>query len=502
MAIENLLTYTEYDPHDYITIPTAFRADFAKRYGASAGRLSYDFGAGHFAGDIQHQFEPWSDIDHVEYGYGGWTTLFMLTNILGLANSVSDAIGVCATNTPNSHTERFYLFEVYGGTVYLSAGFGTAYPGFWRYTRIKREGSTLTWTIYTDNTYDTVLTTRTLTLHGTSAYRYVQIGGGRSDGLWATMVTSRMQNLNLAPVIVTPTVTTDPATAIGSDTGTLNGNLDSDGGEACDCGFEWGETIAYGNTTPTQSRTTGQTFAQTISGLDPKKTYHFRALATNSAGTGYGIDRTFTTLAVAPTVATNPAIDINIDSATLKGELTYDGGEACNCGFEYGETEAYGTTTPTQSKVTGEAFSQPITGLDPNKTYHFRAIATNSSGTSHGVDRTFNTLASAPAVTTDAATGRSSISAAINGTLDNDIGEACECGFEWGLDTSYGTITPSESKTTGENFSQVIGGLVSNTVYHFRAFATNSFGTGYGADRTFTTALVISRAFALAREEL
>lgn len=92
--------------------------------------------------------------------------------------------------------------------------------------------------------------------------------------------------------------TTDPATSVESATTTLNGTLDDDGGEACDCGFEWGETVAYGNTTPTQSRTTGQTFAQTISGLAPNKTYHFRAFATNSAGTSYGADRTFTTLSV------------------------------------------------------------------------------------------------------------------------------------------------------------------------------------------------------------
>ena len=76
---------------------------------------------------------------------------------------------------------------------------------------------------------------------------------------------------------------------------TLNGTLVDDGGEACDCGFEWGETVAYGSTTPTQSRTTGQTFSQTIDGLLPNTTYHFRAFATNSAGTSYGADRTFTT---------------------------------------------------------------------------------------------------------------------------------------------------------------------------------------------------------------
>lgn len=91
-----------------------------------------------------------------------------------------------------------------------------------------------------------------------------------------------------------PTCSTDPPTPIASRQSTLNGYLDDDGGDACDCGFEWGETIAYGNVTPTQSRTTGQSFAQTISGLDPGTTYHFRAIATNPQGTTYGDDRSFT----------------------------------------------------------------------------------------------------------------------------------------------------------------------------------------------------------------
>jgi len=93
-------------------------------------------------------------------------------------------------------------------------------------------------------------------------------------------------------------------------------------------------------------------------------------------------------------------------------------------------------------------------------------------------------------------------SAKLNGTLVDDGALPCQCGFEWGLNTGYGTTTPPQSKTTGETFSQVIGGLQPGTTYHFRAFATNSVGTSYGADRSFATALVISRAFALAREEL
>ena len=94
---------------------------------------------------------------------------------------------------------------------------------------------------------------------------------------------------------IPPTVTTDPATDVVQELATLNGTLDLDGGEACNCGFEWGLTVAYGNTTPTQSKGTGESFSQVITGLSPGTTYHFRALATNSAGTSYGADGTFTT---------------------------------------------------------------------------------------------------------------------------------------------------------------------------------------------------------------
>lgn len=93
-----------------------------------------------------------------------------------------------------------------------------------------------------------------------------------------------------------PVVTTNPATAIRAESAVLNGTLDDDGGMATDCGFEWGETEAYEHgATATQSRTTGQTFSQAIEGLLIDTTYHFRAIATNINGTGYGANRTFTT---------------------------------------------------------------------------------------------------------------------------------------------------------------------------------------------------------------
>ena len=93
-----------------------------------------------------------------------------------------------------------------------------------------------------------------------------------------------------------PSVITMRPTNIGAISATLNGMLDSDGGEPCDCGFEWGLTAGYGNETPWQSdKHIGDAFVQPIAGLEADTVYHFRARARNSAGLASGADMTFRT---------------------------------------------------------------------------------------------------------------------------------------------------------------------------------------------------------------
>src|SRR5215470_9842316 len=74
--------------------------------------------------------------------------------------------------------------------------------------------------------------------------------------------------------------------------------------------FQYGRTTSYGSTTANQTKTgnTMQNVAANISGLTAGTTYHFRIVATNSAGTSYGSDKTFTTPSAPgpPVVTTNP----------------------------------------------------------------------------------------------------------------------------------------------------------------------------------------------------
>jgi hypothetical protein len=61
--------------------------------------------------------------------------------------------------------------------------------------------------------------------------------------------------------------------------------------------------------------------------------------------------------------------------------------------FDYGPTAGYGTNTGTIATVTGwnpVVVSVPVAGL--SGTYHFRAVATNSAGTTNGSDATFPTV--------------------------------------------------------------------------------------------------------------
>jgi photosystem II stability/assembly factor-like uncharacterized protein len=157
-----------------------------------------------------------------------------------------------------------------------------------------------------------------------------------------------------------------------------------------------------------------------------------------------------------------------------------------------------GTPTISDSKTnegtasaTGE-FTTTITGLAGSTTYHVRAYATNTAGTSYGDEVLFTTSASpVPTVTTSAVSSIESTQATGNGNITS-LGSPNPTahGVCW---NTTGTPTISDSKTdegavsaTGE-FTTTITGLAGSTTYHVRAYATNTAGTSYGGEVSFTT---------------
>ena len=206
---------------------------------------------------------------------------------------------------------------------------------------------------------------------------------------------SQLDGIGMAQRYSAPVVTTRPATYVASFSATLNGSVDPNG-LTTSVYFQYGTTTGYGFTTAPHTKTgnTPQSVSANIRGLTASTTYHFRIVATNSAGTRYGSDRTFSTLTATgfPVVTTNPATNVATSSATLHGLLDPHG-LTTTVYLQYGTTINYGRSTPMQ-RQTGNTYrniAANIGGLAAHTTYHFRIVATNSVGTRYGGDRTLTT---------------------------------------------------------------------------------------------------------------
>ena len=93
-----------------------------------------------------------------------------------------------------------------------------------------------------------------------------------------------------------------------------------------------------------------------------------------------------------------------------------------------------------------------------------------------------------PIVATNPATNVAGFSATLNGTV-NPNGLSTAVHFDYGITTNYGfsTATQTYQGSTTQNVSANVSGLTAGATYHFRIVASNSAGTTYGADRSFTT---------------
>lgn len=153
-------------------------------------------------------------------------------------------------------------------------------------------------------------------------------------------------------------------------------------------------------------------------------------------------------------------------------------------------------------------FSIEANGAAANTTYYFRMYdvdqdfpvyreqdtdGSNDCATAACTYPSITTAApsnSAPTVATNAATGITAISAVLNGNISNTGGvDPTDRGFAWGTNSTLSggdTSTTTESGTfsTG-TFTNNVGALVSGRTYYFRAYATNTEGTGYGSITSF-----------------
>ncbi len=183
--------------------------------------------------------------------------------------------------------------------------------------------------------------------------------------------------------------------------------------------------------------------------------------------------------------------EITHNSITIVELITNDGGDSIidkGICWSTNQNPTLGDNKATNGKGS-ESVTSVISGLTPATTYYLRAYAINSSGTGYSSQHIVNTLALTPALTTWAVSDVTDCKATGGGNIASDGGAPVTArGVCWSTaqNPTLSDLKTEDGTGTG-TFTSNITGLISNTTYYLRAYATNSSGTSYGNQVSFTT---------------
>jgi hypothetical protein len=303
-----------------------------------------------------------------------------------------------------------------------------------------------------------------------------------------------------APTTVVPTVITTVLTNIIQTGATGGGNVISDGGAAVTKrGMVWSTspTPTTGNT-ETMNGTGNGVFVTLLTGLTSNTTYYVRAYAINTAGVGYGNEISFVTSAVViiPSIKTSVAngitqTTINTGGYGITGYTSID-----YYAMQYSAVTTGGwllsPVLPLSGPLAVNHFTHTINSLTPNTNYNYRAYMIVSGSPFYGNPLNVFTLAIVPVAPTVTTIGVNIIGQT-TATIDYSVptsgtSSVTHRGVAYGLGANPITGGTHTDDGTGiGSFTSSLSGLLANTTYFVRAYATNNVATTYGNQITFTT---------------
>ncbi len=338
------------------------------------------------------------------------------------------------------------------------------------------------------------------------------------------------------PDVSVPVVATMAVTNITQTSASTGGSITNDGGTSITAkGVVW--STSENPTIPGSKTDDGSgtaEFTSEITGLTPSTTYYVRAYATNSAGTGYGDQKEFTTLEESITIALCEALD-NCDFSFSTGGnaqwfgqsiVTHDGVDAVQSGnISDNESSLIETTVQGPAEISfwwkvssEEGYDNLIFYINDQEmhrisgetvweqqsytlgdgehilTWIYTKDASESIGDDCGwLDQfIYNEISvTVPSLITTSVTNITQTSASSGGAITSDGGaDITAKGVVWGTSANP-TLEVNSGITSNETgiaeYNSEITGLTANTTYYVRAYATNSAGTGYGDQKEFTT---------------
>jgi hypothetical protein len=216
-------------------------------------------------------------------------------------------------------------------------------------------------------------------------------GPGNKTGAFPYTITfaGTLAAKNLEPISVDPSNLTEPG---GAETTTVT--------EGHAEGFD-GATPATCVGSPFEAPGDHEAKVKLLN-LAAHTTYHLRLTATNKGGTDFLVAPNFATTSVITAQTLSPS-GVTTTQASLAGRVNAENAPL-TYQFKWGTTAAYGNVVPAapESLATADesphVVAEPLAGLAPGTTYHYRIVATNTATgeVAEGEDQTFQTLAIVP----------------------------------------------------------------------------------------------------------
>ena len=388
------------------------------------------------------------------------------SSITGLNPNTTYYVRAYATNSAGTSYGEQKNFTTNCNTVTISISGNTTINYGGSTTLTVSGASSYVW----KNGSTTIGTNASITVNPTSTTTYTVTGTNNYGCTGNKNVTVTVNNL-------APTVSTNNVSNIGTTTATCGGNVTADGGASVTArGVCWSTsenpTVGGSGCQHSSDGSGTGTFTSSITGLNPNTTYYVRAYATNSAGTSYGEQKSFTTNCNTVTISISGNTTINYGGSTT---LTASG--ASSYVWKNGST-----TIGTNASIT----------VNPTENTTYTVTGTNQYNCTGTTNVTVTVNSTGPTVTTSNVSNIGTTTATCGGNVTADNGATVTArGVCWSTSenpTVGGSGCQNSSNGSGTGtFTSSITGLTPNTTHYVRAYATNSAGTSYGEQKSFTT---------------
>ena len=272
--------------------------------------------------------------------------------------------------------------------------------------------------------------------------------------------------------------------ALSNTSATIGATIESNGGPSITAaGIAYGAGAnpeATGNSV--SSGATSGAFTVDVTGLTPNTVYHYRGYATNSQGTSYTLDGTFTTLSDAPGMTAASGVS----SAGFTANWTAPSGTAAITGYrlDVAVDPSFTSYVSGYRDLSMSGLSQAVSRLAAGTIYYYRVRAVNAGGPGSNSDTiSVASIANAPVAT--AATGANSAGFTAHWTAP--AGTAAITGYRLDVaaDSGFTSFVSGYQDLPVPALNQTVGGLTAGTTYYYRVRAVNAGGTSSNSSTIF-----------------